>query len=377
MPTPPPPVVKPRQRILVMRYRFIGDTLLTVPFLRNLRAAYPDAIIDLLVAPNSGELLRDCPYINELILFDTTRKHRYENPDNATPRRSFWQYVQLLRARHYDTAFVLKRSFSSAGLAFLAGIPERIGFDTEGRGFLLTHRVPYRNGRASTQAGQERIHEIDAFLSVLQAVNIPVHDRHLESWWQPPEAEMADRLLRASSREIDPDQAPGHSPLQHVVLHLTSSNEAKQWPMPHAQQLAEWLLQEPQRLIHCLGTPADAVLYRELRKLLPLGQQPRLHIHCGQLNLLESMAFLHHMNLVVGVDSGTLHMAAAAGVPVVALFGPMDEQKWVPPGAQVVSNPIACRPCNLDTPCRFNLECMKGLQPETVIETIKAYAGFI
>jgi heptosyltransferase-2 len=70
---------KPRQRILVMRYRFIGDTLLTVPFLRQLHSAHPDAQIDLLAAPNSGELLKECPYLSRVIMFDTTRKHRYEN----------------------------------------------------------------------------------------------------------------------------------------------------------------------------------------------------------------------------------------------------------------------------------------------------------
>lgn len=364
MPTPQDTPIKPRQRILVMRYRFIGDTLLTVPFLRNLRAAYPDAQIDMLVAPNSGEVLRDCPYIDELIMFDTSRKHRYENPDGAPQKRSFWHYVQLLRKRRYDTAFVLKRSFSSAGLAFLAGIPERIGFDTEGRGWLLTHRVPYRSS----------IHEIDSFLSVLKAAKIPVQDRHLESWWQPPEAEIADRLLRASSREVEQS---GYPKAQNVVLHLTSSNTAKQWPVSHVQRLTEWLLQQPNRLIHCLGAPSDAALYKELRKALPLGLQQRVHIHCGQLNLLESMAFLHHMDLVVGVDSGTLHMAAAAGVPVVALFGPMDERQWCPPEASVVVNPIACRPCNLSIPCRHDFECMKDLQPEAVIETIKTYAGFV
>jgi heptosyltransferase-2 len=373
MPTPPDAPIKPRRRILVMRYRFIGDTLLTVPFLRNLRAAYPDAQIDMLVAPNSGEVLRDCPYIDELIMFDTTRKHRYENPDGQTQRRNFWHYVQLLRSRRYDTAFVLKRSFSSAGLAFLAGIPERIGFDTEGRGWMLTRRVPYRKGGKDIHEPKE-MHEIDAFLSILEAVNVPVQDRHLESWWKPAEAEIADRLLRASAREIEQESG---TRAQHVVLHLTSSNTAKQWPLEHAQKLVEWLLKEPHRLIHCLGAPSDAALYKELRKMLPLGQQQRMHIHCGQLNLLESMAFLHHMNLVVGVDSGTLHMAAAAGVPVVALFGPMNEQKWAPPGAAVVSNPVACRPCNLDSPCRFDFECMKGLRPEAVIETIRNYAEFI
>lgn len=348
----PAPAVKPRRRILVMRYRFIGDTLLTVPFLRNLRAAYPEAQIDMLVAPNSGELLRDCPYINNLIVFDTTRKHRYENA--AGKRRTFWSYVGELRRQKYDTAFVLKRSFSSAALAFLAGIPERIGFNTEGRGFLLTRRVPYQAG----------VHEVDSFLSVLEAAGVPVRDRHLESWWQPAEETNAD------------DRMSRFGDGRHLVLHLTSSNDAKQWPESYGQQTAEWLLSRPDTHLHCLGAASDAALYERLQSRLPDGLKGRLHIHCGQLDLLQSMAFLKRMQGVIGVDSGTLHMAAAVGLPVVALFGPMDERKWGPLNATIITANVPCRPCNLDSPCRFDFDCMRKLSPEQVQEAISHDSRF-
>ena len=128
-------------KILVVRYRFIGDMILTIPFLRNLRYAYPNAQIDMLVAPNSGEVIENCPYVNNFIYFDTTRKHKYEIGKGE--KKSFWHYVKLLRKEKYDKAYVLKRSFSSAMLCFLAGIKERIGYDSEHRGFLLTKRVKY------------------------------------------------------------------------------------------------------------------------------------------------------------------------------------------------------------------------------------------
>ncbi len=344
----PAPSAKPppRQRILVMRYRFIGDTLLTVPFLRNLRAAYPHAIIDVLAAPNSGELLRDCPYINELIMFDTTRKHRYENSDQ--PTRSFWSYVRLLREKRYDTAFVLKRSFSSAALAALAGIPERIGFGTEGRGWLLTQRVPYRKDAP----------ESDCFLDVLQAAGVPVRDRHLESWNRPEDEQASEKHLPKSASH-------------NIVLHLSSSNRAKQWSETHALQLAEQLLNEPGCHLHALGAASDALLYESLREKLPAALRDRLHLHCGQLSLPESMAFLRRMDLVVGVDSGTLHMASAAGVPVIALFGPMNEHKWGPLNAEIITEAVACRPCNLETPCKFKFQCMSQLQPDTVMARIR------
>lgn len=352
-----PPAVKPRRKILVIRYRFIGDTLLTVPFLRNLRAAYPDAQIDMLVAPNSGEVLRDCPYLDELLWFDTTRKHRYEN--RAERPKSFWHYVGLLRQRQYDTAFVLKRSFSSAALAFLAGIPERIGFNTEGRGLLLTRTVPY----------SKNDHEVESFLSLLQAAGVPVTDRQLESWWSHQETEKADTVLAGI-------QASTPGPKRHVVVHLTSSNPAKQWSNDHAKHLVEWLLTRKDCHVHCLGASADAPLYEALKSTVLSAYRKRMHIHCGEFSLLESMAFLKRMSLVVGVDSGTLHMASAVGVPVVALFGPMNALKWGPPNSRIVQQPLACRPCDLATPCHHEFACMKHLQPEAVIETIRIYAGF-
>ena len=331
---------KPRRRILVMRYRFIGDTLLTVPFLRNLRGAYPDAVIDVLVGPNSGELLRDCPYINELIFYDTTRKHRYENSEQKP--RTFWAYVSELKARKYDTAFVLKRSFSSAALAFLAGIPERIGFATEGRNFLLTQSVPYSKTRP----------EAECFLDVLRATNIPVQDQHLESWWNEAESSRVNGLLEGGGKQ--------------VVLHLSSSNRIKELPETQGKALAGWLLTHDGITVHALGAVSDRAQYETLKQQLPKGLRDRLHIHCGDFSLHESMAFLSKMDLVVGVDSGTLHMAAAAGAPVVALFGPTDPLKWGPANATIVgaerNGTAAPSMAHLDlekvkTACQTHLNC--------------------
>lgn len=152
------------KRILVMRYRFIGDTLLSVPFFRNLRRAYPNAIIDALLAPDSAELLRDCPYIDHVFVLY---------------KKQFWATLWTLRQQGYDRVYVLKRSLSSAWLAFCAGIPERIGFTglgcDPGRRFLLTRCVTYPDTLG--------MHERNRFLSVLETEGHTLDDRHLEAWW--------------------------------------------------------------------------------------------------------------------------------------------------------------------------------------------------
>jgi heptosyltransferase II len=339
--------VRLAKRILVMRYRFIGDTVLMIPFLRNLRQACPDAIIDVLVAPDSGEILKYCPYINELIVFDT---------------RSFLEYAKSLRERRYDWAFVLKRSFSSAMLAFLANIPNRVGFSTECRGLLLTHRVPYLTRKKGTP-----VHERDAFLSVLTHVHIPVTDRSLESWFSEEDEAVAKRKILATT------PAEGIP----VVVHLTSSNAGKQWTEAQSVVFLEKLLSHSAVVVHCLGTQADRALYQNLLPKLSMSAQKRFYIHCGQFSLLESMAFLKQMRCVIGVDSGTLHMAAAVGTTVIALFGPMDEQQWAPIGSAIVTHPLDCRPCHLKKPCPHDFDCMKSLSPDRVMEVLKTHVNLV
>ena len=131
-------------KILVMRYRFIGDTVLTVPFLRNLRAAYPKARIDLMLEPFSGQVIEGCPYVDRIIPFELKTIHAYSKRTERGKLAGNLHYFNMIRKEQYDAVFVLKRSLSSALLVWLARVPRRIGFATEGRGPLLTDPVNYR-----------------------------------------------------------------------------------------------------------------------------------------------------------------------------------------------------------------------------------------
>ena len=179
-----------QKRILVIRYRFIGDTILTVPFLRNLRYFYPQAKIDILVGPQSGEVLRECPYVNELIEYDTTRFHKYDQGKGKT--KSFFHYVSLLRKNHYDTVFVLKRSLSSVLLAFLSGAKERIGYGEGIKSLFLTKSIRWNKSK----------HEVESTLDVLRTANIPIKDNQLEAWTTRDEIITAKSLLPQEQKNI-------------------------------------------------------------------------------------------------------------------------------------------------------------------------------
>lgn len=329
------------EKIVVVRYRFIGDTLLTIPFLRALRSQNPNAIIHLLVGEDAYPLMRDCPYINEAIPFE--------------PRKlGFWNAVKQLRQQGYGCAYLLKRSLSSALMMWLAGIPNRIGFNTENRGILLTQRVSYRD--------RER-HEAECFLDLLpQGENS--QDRLRVEAWIPPEAEA--KVLPLLSAGVGP----------RIVLHATSTNSAKCWPIRHFQALAEMLVSSHKAQLYVLGTLGERRVYEDLiQSLSPEARKAMVNL-CGKTTLVESLALLKHMDLVVANDSGMIHMAAAVDTPVVAIFGPMDPNQWRPLGdkATVITHPqLTCRPCRMKISCHHRYPCLTEITPQQVFDACKPY----
>lgn len=334
-------------KILVMRYRFIGDTVLTVPFLRNLRQAFPQARIDLMLEPFSGQVLEGCPYVDKVIPFELKTIHAYSSRSGRGKFGAFRHYWSLIRREGYDAAFVLKRSLSSAALVWTARVPRRIGFATEGRGLFLTDRVSYRQDQ----------HEVENFLDCLRAVEVPVTTSHLELW-PLPEHEENIREKFAGRGWADKDFK--------VVIHAAASLPAKMWPLDRFAGVMQHL----QRTFHArfvyTGARGDSAFYEEIERRGPFGG---LNL-CGITSLRENIAAYRSCDLFFGVDSGPMHMAAAAGIPVVALFGPTDERKWGPWGKDhvVISKSLSCHPCKPHK-CGNN-ECMMQITVDDAVRVL-------
>lgn len=319
-----------KKRILVLRYRFIGDTILTVPFLRNLRAAEPDAHITWVVAPGSSEVVKGIPYVDELIYWDPVTIHADSRGTHKTLRDKF-RFIRGLRSQKFDKVYVLKRSFSSALIAVLSGARERVGFDTEGRGFLLTKRVPYRHDQ----------HEVQNFLDVLRADGVAVTDDYLEFWTTPEEDAAAAQLLAdaglPAAKEI-------------VALHPFASNPHRGWPFEDFAALAA-LLRAQGFVTLVLGAPGDRNAFVSVCDLF--GRETIDLV--GRCKLRVTMALLKRCALFVGNDSGIMHLAAAANIPLVALFGPQSPVKFGPWSSQarVMYRDFPCSPCKQ----KFFTEC--------------------
>lgn len=297
-----------RERILVVRNRYIGDTLLAIPFLRNLRLHFPDATIDVLVEAGSGAVLAECPYKDELITWQRPAKSNGLMP---TSLGNILDNASRLRARGYTRTYLLKRSFSSGLLVWLAGIPHRVGGSFQGRHLLLTKSIPI----ASTR------HEAEHFLDLLRGDGIEVDDGHNENWTAEAAADRVAEVL---------EDLPVGRP--RVFVAPKASNSIREWPLDRMAAAADWLVEHRRCEICFCGAPRDIAAHDTIRSLMQPEHREHVHDFSKDLRLDETGAFLAKMDLYVGVDTGLAHLAASYRTPVVVLFGPSDPNQWHPWG---------------------------------------------
>ena len=293
------------RRILVVRNRFIGDTMLAVPFLRNLRRRFPHAVIDVLCESGADSLLADCPYIDELLPW------RRPPRVGRVVRGSLGNVVdnaRWIRTRDYDRAYLLKRSMSSTLLAWLAGIPWRAGFRSIGSS-LLSHAVPVVPHR----------HQAELFLDLLRCEGIAIDDGHNECWTSDDSIGKADILLADVAAERT-----------RVFLAPQSTDEHRLWPLDRFARVVDWLVAERGCDVFLCGGPVDRPVHAALLRLVATTAARHIHDYSALFSLRDVGGLFARMDLCLGVDSGLNHIAAAHGVPVVVLAGPTDPNRWHP-----------------------------------------------
>ena len=294
------------ERILVVRNRFIGDTVLAIPFLRNLRRRFPAATIDVLVERGAGEALTDCPYKDALLTWHRPRRICGIIPGSLL---NIFGYAVWLRSRRYDRAYILKRSLSSVLLAWLAGIGHRVGFASRIRTPLLTRQVPLQKSR----------HEAELFLDLLRGDGIDVDDGHNENWVWPAAAAKVATLLAA---------VPGNRPRAFIAPQATDGQRL--WPLERMAAVITWLVNERGYEVFVCGGPKDRAVHAAILASLGAETAARVHDFSRELSLRETTALLSRMDLCLGVDTGLPHIAASFGVPVITLCGPTDPRQWHP-----------------------------------------------
>jgi heptosyltransferase-2 len=301
-----PPERAAGERVLVVANGFLGDTVLSIPFLRNLRHQFPAATIDVLVESAGAAVLAHCPHVDRVMV---RRRHKREGSPPAGLLQGIATEARWLRSRGYTRAYLLKRSFSSALLVRLAGIPTRVGHASEGRGWLLSRAVRERRGR----------HRADTCLDLLREDGFSVDDGRPENWVTEDDAAAIAPLV---------DRAGPGRP--RVFLAICSTASAKHWPADRWAAVADRLVSDRGCEIFLCGGPDDGSRHGELLERLAPATAAHVHDLSEAVPLGRLAALLARMDLCVGVDTGLPHIAASLGVPVAVLFGPTDPNEWHP-----------------------------------------------
>jgi exopolysaccharide biosynthesis WecB/TagA/CpsF family protein len=361
-------LTKDHLTILVVKLSDIGDVLTATPALRALRESFPAARLDALVPPNSVPVLAESPLVDNVIVFD---KFQYDRPIDALKPSSLATLVRFardLRRQHYDYLVILHHlttrwgTLKYAALALISGAKVRVGLDN-GRGWFLTHRARDRGFGAK--------HEVEYWLDVVGTIGAVTEDTSLEMTIEAEDEAFADG-------QIPPPLSPpyqggdgGGCPL--VAIHPGSGGYslARRWSAEGFAWVADALVERCGARIVLVGTPADGV-----SQVASLMRSEAVNLE-GKTNLSQLAAILKRCDLLIGADSGVMHLTAAVGTPLVAIFGPSNHRAWGPwPGDGrhiILRADLSCSPCSYvgysvgqREGCRA-MTCMKAITREMVL----------
>lgn len=390
------------ERILILKPCCLGDVLMATPVVKALRERFPKATIDFAVGRFARQMVESNPHIDTVL--DCGRigwGRRY-------PASDLFQFVKMIRRRRYDVCFVLDRSPSTATIPFLARIPIRVGLDSGGRGFSLTHKASVLPVR----------HEADLYLDTLRAAGIEVQeprmeffpmeeDRRLaasrlrrlrqgppsESGALPPERETpADETISATRRS-NPiiSGPPGRAdegetaPMPEwkglvIGLHPAGGENpgmsfvAKRWTPQGYAAVADAIVSGGGSVV-LVGSPAEREVTRRVSDLMSSDGGRRLDL-AGETTLPQLGAVIEACDGFVGNDTGPMHLACAVGTPAVAVFGPSNPAMYRPfsPYGELVYEKVYCSPCLKDGHYQFAFDCvhqcMTGIAPELVLAAL-------
>jgi len=337
-------------KILVRAPNWVGDAVMALPALEAIRRREPRAHIAVLARPWVAELYGDQGFADQLIVFDLAGRHA-----------GFGGVERLageLRREKFDAAILLQNAFQAAWIAWRAGIPQRIGYARDGRSWLLSQAVPL------PQPGEIPPPEPYYYLELLRragwleqlpqlsAVTLRVSDearKHAES-------KLLAAGARAGCRRVA--IAPG-----------AAFGAARCWPVDRFASLADRATAELNADAVLVGSAAD----RETAERISKAMRGKPILLTGQTTIGELPALLRACHVFVGNDSGAMHVAAAAGVPVIGIFGPTNPEATAPLSDRltVVREPVSCSPCYLRM-CPVDHRCMTRIEVERVFTALRA-----
>ena len=334
------------KRLLIRSTNWIGDAIMTTPAVRSIRENFPRAHISILAKPWVAPVFENSIHVDTVLIYDGSGRHK-----------GIWGRLRLardLRQYHFEAAILLQNAFEAALITFLAGIPLRIGYNTDGRSFLLTHPVPCK-------PEYKKYHQTRYYLNILQGAGLKNGNQDLFF--------IVNSKQRERAREILSEH--GISKQERIVGINPSATygPAKQWPIERYARLADKIQGLSDVRIVIFGGPEDIPLGRKISQMM---KQTPVDLS-GRTELGEAMALIERCSLFVTNDSGLMHVAAALNVLLIAIFGSTNSTTTGPlsSNSRIVQVPVECSPCLKPECLEGHLKCMGKIDVDMVFDVAK------
>ena len=331
------------KRILIIKLSALGDLILSIPALKAIRKKYPQpSAITCVVGKDIASILTNCPYIDKIVSYD------FKGRDRGI--FGLFKIGKGLRRNNFDLAIDLQNNRRSHILSALSLAPRRYGYKNKKFSLFLNKTIVEDKFILGPLEHQFRI---------LKMLGIELKDKKIELWPAKEDFKYVETLL-------DSEWLNRQQPL--VGIHLGSSKRwlTKRWPLEYIANLSENLALKDVRVV----ISAERIDPRELKMLQDLTKKSRPIIACGKTSINQLGCLIKRCGVFVVGDTAPLHIAAAVGTPVVALFGPTDPKRHLSSAEEiaVINKELPCQPCY--KPQCSSIECMKQISVEQVQEAI-------
>jgi len=338
-------------KIVARGTNWVGDAVMTIPALRELRRIFPDSHLTLSTRSWAKGIFEDADFIDEILSLD-----REKNALQTALRQA-----KIWREKRFDLAVLFPNSFESAVLAKLGRVKIRFGYATDGRSFLLSDAVPVPDWKTQR-------HEIFYYLNLVAELERALFGT-TKVWESEPRFELGvSEARKAGARKILEQNGVDLSKKLFAFCPGSTNSRAKRWHTESFARLGDRLKCEFNAEILLTGSPDELDVSMEVAAKM----QESAILLTGKTSLAEAMAILSVCDLLVSNDTGPAHIAAALGTKTLAIFGPTNPltTKPFPANAEIIYKKVECSPCLLRE-CPIDHRCMTRISAEEVFERTK------
>jgi heptosyltransferase I len=334
--------------ILIVKLSAIGDVIHTLPSLAALRRLYPDAHITWVIEGAAAELIKNHPYLDEVLI---SRRKKWikdiRSLQFGLAIKEIKSFIKTLRQRHYDLAIDFHGLFKSSMIVFLSRSTRKLGYDSlqELSGLFLNEKIPE----------DMKKHAVDRYLDFPRYLGAKIDNAEFVL---PPDKEAQAKVKILMDKYHLEDK-------KFIAVNPIALWETKLWSNEKFAELARLINDNLQMKVVITGSDRetlDKITSSANKEIINLG---------GQTSIPELACLYKKARIVISTDSGPMHLTAAVGTPVIALFGPTDPARTGPYGSghTIIRTELACSPCFLKK-CSTK-KCMEDITPRQVFAVVE------